>query len=84
MTLAQLEERVTIGVVKGGHFKVTIEYNGKVYSCISTNTMASDCIRYGARNGYTRKQAFKSLYDYCKLQNNIRTTFTLSDVKNLH
>jgi len=72
MTLSQLEDRVTIGTVLQGHFKVTIEYRSKMYSCTSTNTMMSDVIRYGDKNGYTRKQAFQALYDYCKQKNNLK------------
>lgn len=71
MTLRELENRVTIGVVLQGHFKVTIEYRGKSYSCISTDTLASDCIRYDDKSYYTRKQAFQALYDYCKTKNDL-------------
>ncbi len=72
MTLSQLEDKVAISPVLQGHFNVTIEYRGKVYSCTSTDTMMSDVIRYGDKNGYTRKQAFQALYDYCKRKNNLR------------
>lgn len=71
MTLRQLEDKVTIGPVLQGHFKVTIEFRGKVYTCTSTDTMASDAIRYGD-NRRERKQAFQSLYNYCKFYNRLK------------
>lgn len=71
MTLKELESKVTIGVCLQGHFKVAIEYRGKTYYSTSTDTMLYDVIRYGSENGYTRKQAYQSLYDDCKLKNNI-------------
>ena len=72
MTLQQLQERVTIGTCLQGHFKVTIEYRGKLYSCTSTDTMMYDRIRHDdVATGYTEKQAYQSLYDFCKYKNNL-------------
>lgn len=58
---------MTVGVCLHGHFKVTIQYRGKTYSCVSTNTIMYDVIWHDDKDcGYTRKQAFQSLYNYCK------------------
>ena len=74
MTLQQLQERVTIGTCLQGHFAVTITYRGKKYTCISTDTLAYDTIRGygdGGNDYYTEKQAYQSLYDFCKYKNNL-------------
>lgn len=72
MTLQQLHERVRLGICLQGHFQVTIEYRGKGYTCVSTNTMLYDRIRHDdVDTGYTEKQAYQALYDICKNKNNL-------------
>ena len=73
MTLNQLREKVTIRRLQQCSYKVTIEYRGKYYSCVSNNSLAWDDL--GAefhRSWYkTDKQCLKAFYDECKRINNL-------------
>jgi hypothetical protein len=75
MTTAQLSQRIIADRTSSyGHYKVTIQYRGKEYSCISTDSMAYD--RYNdedakGRGIYTQKDALQSLWSECKRKNNL-------------
>ena len=54
-----------------GHYKVTIIFRGKSYTCISTDSIAYD--RYNdedAKKG-VQKDALKSFWNECKRKNNL-------------
>jgi len=73
MTTQELKSKVSTSFAGYGHFKVTIDYRGKQYTCTTTNTMAIDKIGDDTitRDGFytTEKQALQSLYDECKRTN---------------
>ena len=75
MTTAQLSQRIIADRTSSyGHYKVTIQYRGKEYSCISTDSMAYD--RYNDDNAkgrgiYTQKDALQSFWSECKRKNNL-------------
>ena len=75
MTTAQLSQRIDARTTTSyGHYKVTIQYRGKQYSCISTDSMAYD--RYmdedaKGRGIYTQLDALKSFWNECKRKNNL-------------
>lgn len=74
MTTAQLSQRIEASTTTSyGHYKVTIQYRGKQYSCTSTDSMALD--RYNdedAKRGfYTQRDALKALWRECKRKNNL-------------
>jgi hypothetical protein len=75
MTTAQLSSRIDARTTTSyGHYKVTIQYRGKQYSCISTDSMAYD--RYmdedaKGRGIYSQLDALKSFWNECKRKNNL-------------
>jgi CTP:phosphocholine cytidylyltransferase-like protein len=74
MTTAQLSQRIIADRTHSyGHYKVTIEYRGKKYSCTTTDSMAYD--RYNdedaKRGHYTQRDALKCLWNECKRKNNL-------------
>jgi hypothetical protein len=75
MTTAQLLQRIDARTTTSyGHYKVTIQYRGKQYTCISTDSMAYD--RYmdedaRGRGIYTQLDALKSFWNECKRKNNL-------------
>jgi hypothetical protein len=74
MTKAQLSSRIDARKTSSyGHYRVTIHYRGKEYSCISTDSMAYD--RYlddeAKRGHYTQKDALISFWNECKRKNNL-------------
>lgn len=73
MTIKELKNRITTSFVGYGHFKVTILYRGKEYSCVTTNTMAIDKIgetNITPKEFYTtEKHALRSLWDEVKRKN---------------
>ena len=75
MTTAQLSQRIDARTTTSyGHYKVTIQYRGKQYSCISTDSMAYD--RYmdedaKGRGIYSQLDALKSFWNECKRKNNL-------------
>lgn len=75
MTTQELKSRITTRFSGYGHYKVTIEYRGKEYSCITTNMSAIDRIgddEVRLKDWYpTEKQALLALWDECKLANNL-------------
>ena len=75
MNTTQLHQNVSIFPAGHGHFKITISFRGKEYKCTTTNTMAIDRKDEEERtlNGYytTQKAALQSLYNECKLKNNL-------------
>lgn len=78
MTTRELRDRITIQKTGYGHWKVTIEYRGRRYSCTTTNSLAVDDTqleeweRRKNTCGYsTCKQAYQALYDECKRANDL-------------
>lgn len=78
MTLSELKNKVEIGTCVNGHFKVTIMYRGKKYTCTSTDTLAYDVARAWLKEDdtlgtsyYTPKQAYQALYDEVKSYHNL-------------
>ena len=70
---------VSIKVQAYGHYKVTIEYRGKLYSCTTNNSMAYDRWTDAGyindrkkRHGYTLKQALFAMYNECKKVNGLK------------
>lgn len=72
--LNQLIKIVSFSFSGYGHYKVIIQYRAKEYKCTTTNMEAIDAAREGdnIKGRLTRKQAFLSLYNECKLANNLR------------
>lgn len=75
MTQKQLEDKVTIkSTSMYGHYKVTIKRYGKYYTCITTNSLAYDTIRFHDPEqglGLTEKKALLQLYEECKRKNGL-------------
>lgn len=75
MKTQELKNKITTSFSGYGHFKVTIEYRGKKYNCITTNTMAIDKIGEEKREYklfyFTEKQALTALYNECKRKNDL-------------
>jgi hypothetical protein len=74
MTTAQLSSRIDASRTSSyGHYKVTIQFRGKEYSCISSDSMAYD--RYldddAKRGHYTQRDALTSFWNECKRKNNL-------------
>jgi len=73
MTTAQLSSRIDASRTSSyGHYKVTIQFRGKEYSCITTDALAYD--RYlddEAKGFYTQKGACLALWNECKRKNNL-------------
>lgn len=82
MTLKELENKVSISRAGGhGQYRITIEYRGREYSCLSNNTLAYDSLPSISNAGgcwddtdlpMTRKQALQSFYDECKRENGLK------------
>ena len=77
MTTAQLAQRIdVVSTTSYGHFKVTIEYRNKKYSCITNNAPAVDRHDDDDAKGrhykgiYTQKDALETLWSECKRKNN--------------
>lgn len=75
MTTNQLKNRIRTYFAGHGHFKLTIEYRGKIYSCTTTNTMAIDRIGDEKRTPKdfftTEKEALLALWNECKRANDL-------------
>lgn len=77
MTTEDLIKRVDYGFRGHGHYNVTIRFRGKEYRCVTTNMMAIDAAGDDSlavdRDRYytTQKQALLSLYNECKLKNDL-------------
>jgi hypothetical protein len=75
MTTQELKNRITIQFAGHGHFKVTIDFRGKKYSCTTNDTMAIDKIGDESKDlkafYVTEKQALTALYNECKRKNNL-------------
>ena len=72
MTTAQLSQRIIADRTSSyGHYKITIQYRGKQYSCTTTDSMAYD--RYNDEDAQRGVQidALKSLWNECKRKNNL-------------
>jgi hypothetical protein len=67
MTTQQLSTRIDLRLTSYGHYRVTIQYRGKQYSCTTTNTMAVDRINSDEPD----KSALLSLWNECKSANNL-------------
>ncbi len=78
MNTTQLQKKVAFGFSHYGHYHITITFRGKVYSCTTTNTQATDRIiddNDGINHDTyysTKKQAFMSLFKECKQANNLK------------
>jgi hypothetical protein len=75
MTTAQLLQRIDARKAMGyGSYKVTIEFRGKKYTCISNDSLAYDRHLDDDAKGkgiYTQKDALKSFWNECKRKNNL-------------
>lgn len=79
MTTKELKRRVRdIGFAGYGHHKIEILYRGKYYTCVTTNTLATDRLRGEGeipdktKSGfYTLKEALYALYNECKRKNSL-------------
>lgn len=76
MTTLDLRNKITVSFKSYGHYKVTIEYRNKEYSCVTTNTMAvdrmdDDYINHGMFY-VSPKQALIALYNECKRKNELK------------
>lgn len=79
MTTQELKDRISISFSGYGHYKVTIEYRGKIYSCTSNNTLARDRItgyaddvpERAVKDFYTYKGALLAFYEECKHKNGL-------------
>ena len=72
MTTAELLQRIIADKTSSyGHYKVTIIFRGKQYSCTSTNSMAYD--RYNDEDAPkgVQKDALKSFWNECKRKNGL-------------
>ena len=82
MTLKELENKVRISRASGhGQYRITIEYRGREYSCLSNNTLAYDSLPHSCSAGgcwddtnlpMTSKQALQCFWDECKRENGLR------------
>jgi hypothetical protein len=75
MNISELLQRIDARKTTSyGHYKVTIQYRGKEYSCISTDSQAFDRYLDGdaTRGHYTQKDALKAFWNECKRRNNLR------------
>jgi hypothetical protein len=75
MTTSQLKDRINTQFAGHGHFKVTIDFRGKEYSCTTTDTMAIDRIGDDTidkkRFYVSEKQALTALWNECKRKNDL-------------
>ena len=78
MTLQELKTKVDrIEKIGYGHWKVTIIYRNKKYSCTTTNSMAVDATTYDEnekRSGHfypTCKKGYEALYNECLRANEL-------------
>lgn len=75
MTTQELLNRIDACTTTSyGHYKVTIQYRGKKYSCITTNSEAYDRYNDEERKGnryYSQLDALKDLWRECKRKNNL-------------
>ena len=72
MTTSELSRRIEASTTTSyGHYKVTIKYRGKQYSCTSTDSMAYD--RYNDEDSKigVQRDALKSFWNECKRKNNL-------------
>jgi hypothetical protein len=79
MTVSELSQRINVvSTTSYGHFRVTIEYRNKKYSCITNNAPAVDRHDDDDAKGphfkgiYTQKDALETLWSECKRKNNLR------------
>ena len=74
MSTSELQQRIDVRTTNSyGHYKVTIQFRGKQYSCITTDALAYD--RYlddEAKGFYTQRRACLALWNECKRKNNLR------------
>ena len=73
MTTKELKDRVSVSLTTMyGHYKVRIKYRGKEYSCITTDSLSYDAIKWHDEDEKTERQALLSLYNECKRKNDLR------------
>lgn len=76
MNTSELLQRVSCDrTTSYGHYRVKIEYRGKQYSCITTNSEAYDYYNDDERRSsryYSQLEALKDLWRECKRKNNLR------------
>jgi len=72
MKTAELSKRITAERTSSyGHYKVTIQYRGKQYTCLSTDSMAYD--RYNDEDSQrgVQRDSLKSFWNETKRKNNL-------------
>jgi hypothetical protein len=78
MTTKELSHKVSFMFSGHGHYKVTILYKGKQYTCITNNVGATDRIQSDESERFKRfmvgtlRQAYLALWDECKRKNDLR------------
>jgi hypothetical protein len=74
MTTQQFYHRIDLRLSSYGHYRVTIQYRNKQYSCTTTNSMAVDRLNSDERMTFypTEKSALIALWNECKRANNLK------------
>lgn len=69
---SQKTRPITIESANWGHKKVSVTIRGKIYSCITSNTLATDVLSdsEGSKR-LTLKDAYNSLYNEIKFTHNL-------------
>lgn len=70
MKKEELQRKIRIEWKGYSSYKITIEYRGKDYNCISNNSLAYDSWLIGGGE-YTEKQALMAFWNECKRKNNL-------------
>lgn len=73
MTTQELLNRIDVCKTSSyGHYKVTITFRNKKYTCISTDSLAYDkYLDEDAKGIYTQRIALENLWRECKRKNNL-------------
>jgi len=75
MTTSQLKDKISTSPKGHGHYKVTIEFRGNYYHCVTHNMLAIDRIGNESltpkENYASEKQALLALWDECKIANDL-------------
>lgn len=73
MTTQELINRIDVRTTTSyGHYRITIQYRGKQYSCTTNNSLAIDKHDDEYASGiYTQKSALLTLWNECKRKNNL-------------
>lgn len=74
-TTNQFKKRMAVDRLSQGQYRICVVYRGKVYFCISNNSLAWDRLEndnYPSNypvNGYTNRGAWQAFYDECLQKN---------------